>query len=188
MRCTCLYLFFCLFELLYICYTTVFSLNMVDLTDTNPIDLGFNNVLEDCCNYVDLTELDPKRSRSNLNGLNVLLLNSRGVLSKQELLKELLKDLRMECKVHVVLLVETWLTSKNSKRFKVPGYNFVSSIGHRHSRLSILGTSNFLKKIGVLARGYFYSLSSQLWSPLCRSCCFIHVTSLSFNWVLVFCV
>ena len=36
-----------------------------------------------------------------------------------------------------------------------------SSIGHRHSRLSSFGTSNFLKKIGVLERGYFYLLSSQ---------------------------
>ena len=62
----------------------------------------------------------------------------------------------------------------------------LSSIGHRHSRLSILGTSIFLKKIGVPTRGYFYSLSLQLRSPLCGSCCFIRVTSLSFNWVLVF--
>ena len=44
----------------------------------------------------------------------------------------------------------------------VPG----SSIGYRHSRLSSFGTSNFFKKMCVPARGYFYSLSSQLRSPL----------------------
>ena len=37
----------------------------------------------------------------------------------------------------------------------------ISSIGHRHSRLSSFGTSNFLKKIGVLARGYFICLCSS---------------------------
>ena len=29
--------------------------------------------------------------------------------------------------VHVVFLVETWLTNRNSKRFKIPGFNFVGS-------------------------------------------------------------
>ena len=43
---------------------------------------------------------------------------------------------------------------------------YKSSIGYRHSRLSSFGTSNFFKKICVPARGYFYSLSSQLRSPL----------------------
>ena len=42
----------------------------------------------------------------------------------------------------------------------------ISSIGYRYSRLSSFGTSNFFKKMCVPARGYFYSLSSQLWSPL----------------------
>ena len=42
----------------------------------------------------------------------------------------------------------------------------MSSIGYRHSRLSSFGTSNFFKKMCVLARGYFYSLSLQLQSPL----------------------
>ena len=98
---------------------------MLDLTNTDPIDLGFNNVLEDCCNYLDPTELGLKRT--DFKGLNVLLLNSRGVLSKQESLKLLLKELRRDCNVNVVLLVETWLTNKNSKRLKVPGYNFVGS-------------------------------------------------------------
>ena len=40
--------------------------------------------------------------------------------------------MRRDCNVHVVLLVETWLTNKNSKRLKVPGYKFVGS--HRKNK------------------------------------------------------
>ena len=57
-------------------------------------------------------------------------------------------------KVPYLGYVEAWL--------EIPG----SSIGYRHSRLSSFGTSNFFKKMCVPARGYFYSFSLQLRSPL----------------------
>ena len=105
-----------------------FSVKMFDLSDTDPIDLGFNNVLVDSCTYVDMTESASCSDNSNnSNSLNLLQLNSRGVLSKQERIKLLLKELRKDCNIHVVFLVETWLTNKNSKRFKIPGFNFVGS-------------------------------------------------------------
>ena len=98
---------------------------MFDLFSTDPIALGFNNVLEDSCTYVDLTELES--CPGNPSSLNLLQLNSRGVLGKQERIKLLLKELRKDCNIHVVFLVETWLTNKNSKRLKIPRYNFVGS-------------------------------------------------------------
>ena len=50
-------------------------------------------------------------------------------------------------------------------------FSYGSSIGHRHSRLSSFGTSNFLKKISVLARGYFirYLHSSGLKDAFCST-------------------
>ena len=118
--------------LLYICCMTTcsvnFSVKMFDLSDTDPIDFKFNNVLVDSCTYVDMTESASCSDNSdNSNSLNLLQLNSRGVLSKQERIKLLLKELRKDCNIHVVFLMETWLTNKNSKRFKIPGFNFVGS-------------------------------------------------------------
>ena len=130
MRLSLLYLISCLIELLYICYVIVCGFDMIDLTDTDPIDLGFNNIITDSCNYVDPTDLF--RERNDSKGLNVIQLNARGILSKQERLKTLLKELRRCCNVHVVLLVETWLTNKNSKRLKIPGYKFIGS--HRKNK------------------------------------------------------
>ena len=96
---------------------------MYDLSKPDPIDLGFNDVLEDSCNYVDLseTELYPVSPDS----LNMIQLNARGVLGKQDQIKLLLKELRKTCNLHAAFLVETWLTNKNTKRFKIPGYNFI---------------------------------------------------------------
>ena len=120
-----LYYIFNYCTLLYICCMTTCSLKMFDLSDTDLLDLGFNNVLEDSCTYVDLTESES--CPVNPNSLNLLQLNLIGVLGKQERIKLLLKELRKDCNIHVVFLVETWLTNKNSKQFEIPGYNFVGS-------------------------------------------------------------
>ena len=125
MRFFILYPMFTYCVLLYICCVTTCFMKMFDLSDTDPLDLGFNNVLEDSCTYIDPTELKP--CPVNPHSLNLIQLNLRGVLGKQERIKLLLKELRKDCNIHVAFLVETWLTSKNSKRFKIPGYDFVGS-------------------------------------------------------------
>ena len=58
MRFLSLYYILNLCTLLYIYCMIICSLKMFDLSGTDPIDLGFNNVLEDSCTYVDLTELE----------------------------------------------------------------------------------------------------------------------------------
>ena len=65
---------------------------------------------------------------------------------------------------------------------------FDSTIGYRHSRLSSFGTSNFFKKMCVPARGYFYSLSSQLQSPLARAVALfvLHLLHSTGYWYLCF--
>ena len=130
MRSSNLYHLFTLCILLYICCIFVCSLKMFDLSNTDPLDLGFNNVLEDSCNYVDLSETD--LCPINPDSLNLIQLNSRGVLGKQERIKLFLKELKKNCNIHAALLVETWLMNKNTKRFKIPGYNFVGC--HRKSK------------------------------------------------------
>ena len=73
---------------------------------TQSVDLGFNNVLEDVCDYRDYSTVT---TRTKVNGLTVLQHNIRGVLGKQDQLKLLLNSIGNECQVHCVLLAETWL-------------------------------------------------------------------------------
>ena len=98
---------------------------LYNMLPNEPIDLDFNNPLEDCCDYIDL---DNKGNElCNRKGLNILQFNTRGVLSKQDLLKTFLRDVSKDCKLEVIMLVETWLTKSNCKRLKIPGYAFVGS-------------------------------------------------------------
>ena len=85
-------------------------------------DLGFNNDIVDSCDYLDYGELTS--DRSVMNNLTVLQLNIRGLLNKQDKLKNLLSDIKNDSRVDVAMLVETWLNKNNSKRVKIPGYQF----------------------------------------------------------------
>ena len=91
---------------------------------TQSIDLGFNNILEDVCDYRDYSNVT---ARTKVNGLTVLQHNIRGVLGKQDQLKLLLNSIGNECQVHCVLLAETWLKKHTENRVKIPGYSFVGS-------------------------------------------------------------
>ena len=86
------------------------------------LDLGFNNDIVDSCDYLDYGELTSDRSAKN--NLTVLQLNIRGLLNKQDKLKNLLNDIKNDSRVDVAMLVETWLNKNNSKRVKIPGYQF----------------------------------------------------------------
>ena len=66
-------------------------LTMTVMSHTNLIDLGFNNVIEDLCDYRDYSNAD---FLSKFNGLTILQHNIRGVLRKQDPLKLLLNDIR----------------------------------------------------------------------------------------------
>ena len=69
---------------------------------------------------------------STFNGLAILQHNIRRVLGKQDALKLLLKDIRRNCRVQVIMLAETWLKKNNAKRLKILGYSFVGS--HRKNK------------------------------------------------------
>ena len=113
----------------YLFCSVAHTLTLSNMSQTNPIDLGFNNVLEDSCDYRDYSDIE---TVSKFNGLAILQHNIRGVLGKQDSLKLLLNDIRKDCRVQVILLAETWLTKNSVKWVKIPGFNFVGS--HRKSK------------------------------------------------------
>ena len=88
----------------------------------DKLDLGFNNDIVDSCDYLDYGELTG--DRSVMDNLTVLQLNIRGLLNKQDKLKNLLNDIKNDSRVDVAMLVETWLNKNNSKRVEIPGYQF----------------------------------------------------------------
>ena len=104
---------------------------ITDVLSSTPIDLGFNGTMDDSCDYWDYSSVpttDSSHVVGNTSGkLSLLQLNIRGVLSKQNLLKNLLNDVRHKTKVHMVMLVETWLKKNNTHCLQIPGYKFVGS-------------------------------------------------------------
>ena len=74
--------------------------------------------------YVHLEQLP----ELNENELNIIHINIRGLISKQEKLSRLLTRLGGRNKVSVVSLNETWLRSETVKNVNVPGYNYVGSV------------------------------------------------------------
>ena len=105
-----------LISLLFACYCLFCSiactLTMTESSQMTPIDLGFNNVIEDSCDYLDYSNVE---TVSKFNGLAILQHNIQGVLGKQDSLKLLLNDIRKDCRVQVIMLAETWLKKNNAK-------------------------------------------------------------------------
>ena len=85
-------------------------------TSTNPL----SDILD--CNYLDIDSYDKKVVESDLVFMQ---LNVRGLLNKQDDLNNLFAKLKH--KVHVIILSETWLTTMNKDRIKMPGYKLISS-------------------------------------------------------------
>ena len=102
------------------------------MMDTEFIDLSFNNEVVDNCTYLDYSNESTKKVENPYNTFTVLQLNIRGILSKQDKLKNLLKDIKSTGMVHAVMLVETWLNKRTVKRVKIPGYNIHCS--HRNNK------------------------------------------------------
>ena len=102
---------------------------MTDVLNSTPIDLGFNNTIDDSCDYWDYSgeAIANSTTKSRPHGMSLLQLNIPGVLGKQNLLNNLLNDVRQKNKVHVVMLVETWLKKNNTHHLQIPGYSFIGS-------------------------------------------------------------
>ena len=89
------------------------------------LDVGYSPSNEDL-NAVDTEYILP----SNLvdlrdNDLNILHLNVRGLINKQDPLHRLLTSLGGKNKVSIVSLNETWLRKDTISKVEIPGYNFV---------------------------------------------------------------
>ena len=97
------------------------------LTELVP-GIGYCDELIDNCDYIDIVEKIIPTNKQ----LSILQLNIRGVLGKQSLLTNLLKDTNKHSKAQIILLQETWLKKGTEKRLKIPGYTFTGS--HRKNK------------------------------------------------------
>ena len=83
------------------------------LTEPLPGDnsLGYCDDLIDNCDYVDIAEKPIPTNKQ----LCILQLNIRGILGKQSLLTNLLKETNKHSNAQIILLQETWLKKKQKK-------------------------------------------------------------------------
>ena len=99
----------------------------------NDYDLGFNQELKDCCDYIDYAECNDDIPKKDKSGLSVMQLNIRGLVNKQTELKNLICRVNKHKNLDVVLMVETWLKKSTVKRdLDITGYTFTGS--HREGR------------------------------------------------------
>ena len=110
-----LYLILMLFAYYCLLCSVACTMIVTEMSLTDHIDLGFNNAIEDSCDYCDYSS---DETGSKFNGLAVLQYNIQGVLGKQDSLKLLLNDIKRDCRVQVIMLVETWLKNNNANRVK----------------------------------------------------------------------
>ena len=80
----------------------------------DPIKLGFNDDLEDRCDYIDYSELNTN-NRPDRTELIVLQLNIRGILNKQCKLQRLMTEIKGKHHLNIVLLEESWLKKSTEK-------------------------------------------------------------------------
>ena len=123
MRCF-LKLYCAVFCVLLICLLLMFSKNLnMDPELYNGLDIGSSNTAKDYCNYLNFSDLT--RHANNHHNFTVLQLNIRGLLNKQDKLKDLLNDIKNDSRVTIAMLVEMWLNKQNTARVKIPGYQFI---------------------------------------------------------------
>ena len=77
-------------------------------TTNDPVDLGFNEIVPDNCDYLDYSEIKTDK-RPDKNEFTVMQLNIRGILNKQSALKQLMTEIKTSHQLDVILLAETWL-------------------------------------------------------------------------------
>ena len=90
---------------------------------------------QDSCEYLDPSSMEDMISNHDLN---VVQLNIRGLISKQNRLIKETHSKKPKGEVHVYILNETWVTKANEHMVQIPNYRFIGK--HRTN-----------KKGGVLA-------------------------------------
>ena len=115
------------FLLLFTCtYVIMFDLDLNNSQYDLREELGVFD-----CKYretVNLEDLKPKK-----NDLSIIQLNIRGLLNKQDQLKNLVKDTEAD----VTLLCETWLTQIKESQINITTHKLISK--HRSDRIGGVG-------------------------------------------------
>ena len=86
------------------------------------LDLNIGQEINDCCDYIDIEELEQRYCTPN--DLTVCFLNIRGLIGKQAILEKFLNHGIKQKKLDVIMLAETWLTTNTITNFKIAGYKF----------------------------------------------------------------
>ena len=82
--------------------------------DNNPIC----DEIIDSCDYIDLSDIN--RLSQSHQDLSVLQLNIRGLISKQDSLKQFLSEFKLL--PDILLLCETWLKRETENKINIPSY------------------------------------------------------------------
>ena len=93
-----------------------------DSLNQSLTEFDFGSNFEDVCNYIDAQELSTLQCTPN--DLTICFLNIRGLSSKQSAVEKMLNTSIKRKSIDIMILAETWLTSKNSNLIKIAGYKF----------------------------------------------------------------
>ena len=85
------------------------------------VDLNMNN--NDNCLYHE----NDINLGYNVSDLSILQINIRGLVGKQDNLKQLISRCSQGRQLDICILNETWLNSANENLVNIPGYNIVTS-------------------------------------------------------------
>ena len=102
-------LLLCLFESTQIVPSTITDLLSSSCHSAETMDIIDNYM--DSCDYLDLDMTDDVITSDDLN---LIQLNIRGLISKQNMLIKETHNEKSSGVVHVYMLNETWITNKNS--------------------------------------------------------------------------
>ena len=80
----------------FVLFTVMCIFMMTDVLNSTPIDLGFNNMIDDSCDDWDYSDEATANytTKSRPLGMSLLQFNICGVLGKQNLLNTLLSDIK----------------------------------------------------------------------------------------------
>ena len=98
--------------------------SVTHISNRLDLDVGYSPCSEDL-NIVDTEYVLPTAVHFNENSVNIMHLNVRGLINKQDSLFRLLETLGRQNKVSIVSLNETWLRTETIAKIDIAGYNYV---------------------------------------------------------------
>ena len=138
-------------------------LNNIDVTNNNNND-SYDFV--DHCDYLELENITPETLPKD--NLNLLQINVRGIVGKQNKLHSLLDKLESFSDIHCLLLCETWLTEDTKKLISFNNHRFLG----KERSMKKGGGVGFLIRSDLIVRereDFHFSYCSS--NCCCFSCC-----------------